>query len=234
MSHDCAACYILSSSFTANFSGARNPLMRHAFILIAAYLLGSIPFGFLIVRLTQAADVRETGSGGTGATNVTRRAGKLAGILTLALDAAKGAAAILLARWLLTASVVDFNSAWWIAAAAVAAIIGHVFPVWLGFHGGKGVATGLGVFLCLAPLAVVLAALVFIGVVWATRYVSLGSVCAVAALPIFIAIIAGARLPLLMEFAPLMTAAIACGALIVFMHRENIRRLRSGTENKFR
>ncbi|MGI8655274.1 MAG: glycerol-3-phosphate 1-O-acyltransferase PlsY [Pyrinomonadaceae bacterium] len=208
--------------------------MRHAFILIAAYLLGSIPSGFLIVRLTRRADVRETGSGGTGATNVTRRAGKLAGILTLALDAAKGAAAILLARWLLAASVVDFNGAWWIAAAAVAAIIGHVFPMWLGFRGGKGVATGLGVFLCLAPLAVVLAALVFICVVWTTRYVSLGSICAVAALPVCIAIIAGARLPLSMEFAPLMMAAIACGALIVFMHRENIRRLRSGTENKFR
>lgn len=178
--------------------------------------------------------MRETGSGGTGATNVTRRAGKLAGILTLLLDATKGAAAILLARWLLAASVVDFNGAWWIAAAAVAAVIGHVFPVWLGFRGGKGVATGLGVFLCLAPLAVILAALIFICVAWMTRYVSLGSICAVAALPISIAIIAGARLPLSMEFAPLMVAAIACGTLIVFMHRENIRRLRSGTENKFR
>lgn len=234
LSHCYTACCILPSPFTANFPAREILLMRHAFILIAAYLLGSIPFGFLIVRLTQAADVRETGSGGTGATNVTRRAGKLAGILTLALDAAKGAAAILLARWLLAASVVDFNSTWWIAAAAVAAIIGHVFPVWLGFRGGKGVATGLGVFLCLAPLAVVLAALVFIGVVWTTRLVSLGSVCAVASLPISIAIIAGARLPLSMKFAPLMMAAIACGALIVFMHRENIRRLRSGTENKFR
>ncbi len=208
--------------------------MRHAFILIAAYLLGSIPFGFLIVRLTQEADVRETGSGGTGATNVTRRAGKLAGILTLALDAAKGAAAILLARWLLVASAIDFNDSWWIAAAAVAAIIGHVFPVWLGFRGGKGVATGLGVFLCLAPLAVTIAALVFICVVWTTRLVSLGSICAVAALPISIAIIACARAHLSMEFAPLMIAATACGALIVFMHRENIQRLRSGTENKLR
>lgn len=209
-------------------------LMRHGFILIAAYLFGSIPFGFLIVRLIRRADVRETGSGGTGATNVTRRAGKLAGVLTLALDAAKGAAAILLARLILAAYVVDFNGGWWIAAAAVAAIIGHVFPLWLGFRGGKGVATGLGVFLCLAPLAVVLAAIIFICVVWMTRYVSLGSVCAVAALPLCIAIIAGARLPLSREFAPLMAAAIACGTLIVFMHRENIRRLRSGTENKFR
>ncbi len=208
--------------------------MRHLFILIAAYLLGSIPFGFLIVRLTQREDVREMGSGGTGATNVTRRAGKLAGIMTLALDAAKGATAIVLARWLLVASDVDFNSAWWIAATAMAAIIGHIFPVWLGFRGGKGVATGLGVFLCLAPLAVVLAALIFIYVVWTTRYVSLGSICAVAALPICIALIAGTRAQRSIDFAPLVIAATACGALIIFMHRENIQRLLSGTENKFR
>jgi len=218
---------------TENFRCAWNPSMSHAFILIAAYLLGSIPFGFLIVRLTKSEDVREAGSGGTGATNVTRRAGKLAGIVTLALDALKGAAAIALARWLLVAPDVDLNDSWWIAAAALATIIGHVFPVWLGFHGGKGVATGLGVFLCLAPLAVVIVILIFIYVVWLTRYVSLGSICAVAALPVCIAIIACVRAQSSTEFPSLM-AAIACGALIVFMHRENIRRLRSGTENKFR
>jgi glycerol-3-phosphate acyltransferase PlsY len=204
--------------------------MEHAYILIAAYLLGSIPFGFLIVRLTQKADVRETGSGGTGATNVTRRAGKLAGILTLLLDAAKGAAAIGFARWLVSS---DFNSDWWLALAALAAITGHVFPVWLGFRGGKGVAIGLGVFLWLAPYAVIIAALVFVCVVWATRYVSLGSICAVVALP-FCIWFANAFSPSSIAFAPLMWAATACGALIVFMHRENITRLWHGTENKLR
>ncbi len=204
--------------------------MKHAYILIAAYLLGSIPFGFLIVWLTQKADVRETGSGGTGATNVIRRAGKPAGILTLLLDALKGAAAIGFARWFVSS---DFNSDWWIAAAALAAIIGHVFPVWLGFRGGKGVATGLGVFLLLAPYAVIIAALVFVCVVWATSYVSLGSICAVVALP-FCIWFTDAFSPSLIAFAPLTLAATACGALIVFMHRENIKRLWHGTENKFR
>ena len=115
--------------------------MRPVLILIAAYLLGSIPFGYLIVRAKEGSDVRETGSGGTGATNVTRRAGKKAGIITLLLDAAKGVAAVLMARWLGTAA---FEVNWLVAAAAVLAVIGHCFPVWLGFRGGKGVATGVG------------------------------------------------------------------------------------------
>ncbi len=204
--------------------------MKHTYILIAAYLLGSIPFGYLIVRLTKKADVRETGSGGTGATNVSRRAGKLAGVLTLALDATKGSAAIALARWL---TMQDANADWWIAAAAIAAIIGHIFPVWLRFRGGKGVATGLGIFVWLSPLAVVLAAIVFIGLVWATRYISLGSISAVVALPLCVWLL-GVYGRQVVNFAPLMAATIICGALIVSMHRENIRRLRRGTENKFR
>src|SRR5947209_12776300 len=121
--------------------------MLPAFVVVLAYLLGSIPFGYLIVRLSGGGDVRETGSGGTGATNVTRRAGKWAGVLTLALDALKGAAAVLVARWVL-ADGAGVN--WWIAASALAAVAGHVFPLWLGFRGGKGVATGLGVFAILA------------------------------------------------------------------------------------
>nr|MBA3767295.1 glycerol-3-phosphate 1-O-acyltransferase PlsY [Acidobacteriota bacterium] len=144
--------------------------MRPVLILVAAYLLGSIPFGYLIVRAKEGGDVRETGSGGTGATNVTRRAGKKAGIITLMLDAAKGAAAVLLARWLGTAG---FEINWLVAGSAVLAVIGHCFPVWLGFRGGKGVATGVGVFLALSPLAVAGALVVFIFVVLMTRYVSL-------------------------------------------------------------
>src|SRR5262245_6212427 len=121
--------------------------------LITAYLLGSIPFGFLIVRLRSGADIRETGSGGTGATNVSRKAGRLAGVITLLLDALKGYAAVLVARRITG----DDGTSWVIAAAAVLAVVGHCFPVWLGFRGGKGVATGLGVFLAIVPWAVLAA-----------------------------------------------------------------------------
>src|ERR671916_683745 len=134
--------------------------MTPALVVILSYLIGSIPFGYLIVRARDGGDVRETGSGGTGATNVTRRAGRGAGILT-------GALVALVARWLLAP---DFGVNWLVAAASVAVVVGHIFPVWLKFRGGKGVATGLGVFLSLTPAAVALALPVFVLVVWATRY----------------------------------------------------------------
>jgi acyl phosphate:glycerol-3-phosphate acyltransferase len=204
--------------------------MRPVLILIAAYLLGSIPFGYLIVRATEGADVRESGSGGTGATNVSRRAGKRAGIVTLLLDAMKGAFAVLLARALATP---DFSINWWVAAAAIVAVFGHCFPVWLGFRGGKGVATGVGVFLSLSPLAVVGAALVFLLVVGATRYVSLASMTAAAAFPLCVLLLSVFK-PRAMSFVPVLTAALASGTLIIFMHRANIGRLLSGTESKFK
>ena len=204
--------------------------MRPVLILIIAYLLGSIPFGYLIVRAQTGADVRESGSGGTGATNVSRRAGKIAGVVTLLLDAAKGALAVVVARWLLTT---DFGVNWMVAAAAILAVVGHCFPVWLGFRGGKGVATGGGVFLSLYPLAVACAALVFILVVALTRYVSLGSILATAAFPLFVWLL-GFYFKPGADFAPVMTAAISCGALIILMHRANIVRLLQGTESKFK
>jgi glycerol-3-phosphate acyltransferase PlsY len=204
--------------------------MLSVLVLVAAYLLGSIPFGYMIVRAKEGADVRETGSGGTGATNVSRRAGKLVGVVTLLLDAAKGALAVALARWL---AAPDFDVNWWVAAAAILAVVGHIFPVWLRFHGGKGVATGVGVFVAIAPLAVACAAVVFYFVVWATRYVSLGSICATAAFPLCVWLISRYEKPS-MSFAPVMTVAIIGGALIIFMHRANIGRLMSGTENKFK
>ena len=204
--------------------------MFRAFVILLAYLLGSIPFGYLIVRLTSGGDVRETGSGGTGATNVTRRAGKWAGLVTLLLDALKGAAAALLAR-LVLGDGSDAN--WWVAAAAVAVVAGHVFPVWLKFRGGKGVATGLGVFLVLAPLAVLCALLVFVVIVWATRYVSLGSMAAAAMLPLAVWLL-GSRIGPDEFIVPLLTAASVGGALIIFMHRANIGRLIGGTENKLK
>src|ERR1043166_5455173 len=132
-------------------------------VVVLAYLIGSIPFGYLIVRGKIGADIRQTGSGGTGATNVSRRAGKAAGVVTLVLDTLKGGTAVLIAEMLT-------RSDWMVAAAAVAVIVGHIFPVWLGFRGGKGVATGAGVFLVLAPIAVLCAGVVFVVVAAITRY----------------------------------------------------------------
>ncbi len=124
--------------------------LRLLLVVIIAYLIGSIPFGYLIVRAKGGGDVRDTGSGGTGATNVSRRAGKALGVVTLILDALKGAIAVIIAQLMLKGD----DPTWLPAAAAIAVIVGHVFPVWLRFRGGKGVATGVGVFLMLAPLAV--------------------------------------------------------------------------------
>lgn len=208
--------------------------MKPVLVMIVAYLLGSLPFGYLIVRARLGADIRETGSGGTGATNVSRRAGKLAGVLTLVLDALKGGAAVLVARWILVgdSGQLPANVDWWIALAAILVIVGHMFPVWLGFRGGKGVATGVGVFLMLAPMAVAFAAAAFLVIVWVTRYVSLGSIVAAAAIPLFllseILLISSAT-----NRAPFLTASIVAAALIIFAHRANIGRLRQGTESKF-
>jgi glycerol-3-phosphate acyltransferase PlsY len=192
--------------------------LRPLLVVIIAYLSGSIPFGYLIVRKKLGADIRESGSGGTGATNVSRRAGKSAGIVTLVLDALKGSVAVLLAKTF--APDVD----WLIAAAAIAAIVGHMFPVWLGFRGGKGVATGVGIFLILAPVAVLCAGIIFVIIVALTRYVSLGSIVAAATIPLFVWLQADSR--------PLLTAALVGALLIVFAHRGNIARLARGTESK--
>jgi acyl phosphate:glycerol-3-phosphate acyltransferase len=201
--------------------------MLHVAVVALAYLLGSIPFGYLLVRLSGGGDVRETGSGGTGATNVTRRAGKGVGVLTLLLDALKGVAAVLIARPALGA-----GSEWWVCASAVAAVLGHVFPVWLRFRGGKGVATGLGVFLVLAPLATACALAVFVAVVRLWRFVSLGSITAAAVLPLAVWALSAAGLS--DRAAPPVLAVAAVGAaLIIFMHRANIGRLFRGEESKF-
>jgi glycerol-3-phosphate acyltransferase PlsY len=191
--------------------------MTRIIVVVVAYLLGSIPFGYLIVRRKMGADIRQTGSGGTGATNVTRRAGKAAGVLTLLLDAAKGSAAVLIARAVA-------GDDWLIAAAAIAALVGHMFPVWLSFRGGKGVATGVGIFLVLAPIALLGAGVIFIAIVALTRYVSLGSIIAAILIPVFVWLLSDLR--------PLLVAAIVGAALIIFAHRGNIQRLVSGTESR--
>jgi glycerol-3-phosphate acyltransferase PlsY len=195
-------------------------------VVIVSYLLGSIPFGYLIVRKKVDADIRETGSGGTGATNVSRRAGKAAGIYTLVLDALKGAVAVVWAVVLVGSSS---RAAWIVTAAAIAVIVGHIFPVWLKFRGGKGVATGVGVFLMLAPIALVCAGILFLAIVLFTRYVSLGSVVAAATIPLFVWLQSVFVTPVA-DLRPLLTAAVVGAALIVFAHRGNIGRLAHGTE----
>ncbi|HEX9003319.1 MAG TPA: glycerol-3-phosphate 1-O-acyltransferase PlsY [Blastocatellia bacterium] len=196
--------------------------------LLLAYLLGSVPFGFLIVKLKSGADVRHTGSGGTGATNVTRKAGKSAGIITLVLDALKGTAAVLVARWLTG----EQGTSWVVAGAAVLAVVGHCFPVWLKFKAGKGVATGLGVFLAIVPWSVLAAAVVFLLIVWRTRFVSLGSVTAAAVVPLW-TLIQHLLISPVADFAPILAALGAASAVIVAKHHENIQRLLAGTESKF-
>jgi len=195
--------------------------------VVIAYLLGSIPFGYLLVKyvFTSGEDVRDIGSGGTGATNVARRTGAKGGLLTYVLDVAKGFAAVLLMR-----TVAD-DDYLWIGAAAVLAIIGHIFPIFLGFRGGKGVATGVGVFLALAPYAVLTTLVLWAIIVYFSRYVSLGSIIATAAVPLWTYLYYGLLQPH-PHLTGLLIVAITGCALIVATHRENISRLLKGTENK--
>jgi acyl phosphate:glycerol-3-phosphate acyltransferase len=193
-------------------------------IPFAAYLLGSIPFGLLLAKVFGGGDVRKAGSGNIGATNVTRVAGPLAGILTLIFDTAKGAAAV----WLAARATND--SATWMTISAFSVLLGHCYPVWLKFKGGKGVATALGVFLALSPLAAVSALLLFILCVVYWRFVSLGSVAAAAAMPLLIYFLwaPGHEPPIVIDL-----GTLAIAGLVIFKHRGNLRRLADGTEPRF-
>lgn len=193
-----------------------------------AYLLGSIPFGYLLVRVFRQQDIRASGSGNIGATNVLRSGAKGLGIATLLLDSLKGVAAVLLAFY----AGHHFGLVRWQAfhlacAAAIAAVLGHVFPVWLGFRGGKGVATALGVFLVLSPASTLCALLLFLAVFAASRYVSLASIVAAASLPVFALYFVGSRSPWFFA------AFILIPVLVIAKHHANIGRLRSGTEPRF-
>jgi glycerol-3-phosphate acyltransferase PlsY len=199
-----------------------------AVVIIVSYLLGSIPFGYLIVSAKTGSDVRQTGSGGTGATNVSRRAGKAAGVATLLLDAIKGAGAVCFAKFM--TGGMD-HAAWYVGIAGLTAILGHIFPVWLKFRGGKGVATGVGVFSVLAPFAVLAAAVIFVVIVLVTRYVSLGSMIAAIFIPLFLWLETLIR-PL-RDATALIATSLLGAALIVYAHRANIGRLMNRTENRF-
>ena len=186
-----------------------------------AYLLGSIPFGYLLVRLFRREDIREQGSGNIGATNVARSGGTKLGVVTLLLDIGKAYAAVVIARHLVP-GVYDVQ-----VAAAIAAVVGHVFPVWLGFRGGKGVASALGVFLALTWPSAVGILLVFAVVFALTRYVSLASIVGSATFPLFGFYFVAQHTPMVIFgffFIPL---------LIIVKHHGNIRRLLSGTESRF-
>ena len=191
---------------------------------LAAYLLGSIPFGLLLAKLFGGGDVRKAGSGNIGATNVARVVGPLAGILTLAFDTAKGAAAV----WL--AGRFTNESATWMMIAGFVVLLGHCFPVWLKFKGGKGVATALGVFLALCPLAAVSALLLFVICVAYWRYVSLGSVAAAAAMPLLIYFLWAPHHapPIIID-----VGTLAIALLVIYKHDGNLQRLVEGTEPRF-
>lgn len=185
-------------------------------VLAVAYLIGSIPFALILTRY-RGADLRRVGSGNLGAANVMRASGLPAGLTVALLDMAKGAAGVIVAGWLAPTGQAP-------ALAGVAAVVGHVYPVWLGFRGGKGVATACGAFSVLTPAAVPIAIAVFTATVWFTRYVSAGSVLATMVLPP-VALATGSSTPVVL-------AAFAVAALIVFRHRSNIARLRTGTERR--
>ena len=187
-------------------------------VLAIAYLIGSLPFSFLVARAFGVRDVRRVGSGNVGATNVLRSAGKAAGLLALLLDAGKGAAASLAAARLAPAD------ATLPALAALVAVVGHMYPVWLRFEGGKGVATGLGAFAPLAPWAALGAVAVFAATAAATRYVSLGSVAGALTLAVLAPVLGG-------RGAVAAAAALTAG-LVVFRHRSNLRRILGGTERR--
>ena len=197
-------------------------------LLIAAtsYLMGSIPFGYLLVRIFRGEDVRRSGSGNIGATNVSRKSPALGG-LTLLLDAAKGFFAVELAGSFSSFPAGDPRIQRVMAASALLAIMGHMFPLWLEFRGGKGVATALGAFLRFSPMAVVIAIIIFIMVVLISRRISLGSIVTAALFPVSVWILHRSR------DAWVIALIAASALLIIARHHQNIRRLLSGTEPTF-
>ena len=189
-------------------------------VLPTAYLLGSIPFGYLLVKWKTGSDIRGAGSGNIGATNVLRTSGAAAGIVTLLLDIAKGYLAVWLgARW-------TGGDVLWMSIAALAVMAGHAYPIFLKFKGGKAVASFVGAFLCLTPMALATEAVVFVATVAWTRHISMGSIVGAATFPLAVWLILKASWPV-------MAAAIIAGAFIIYKHSSNIARLRAGTENVF-
>ena len=206
-------------------------VLLYLIVVTISYLLGSIPFGYLLVRVFRGEDIRQTGSGNIGATNVARSGAKGLGIATLALDALKGALAVGIASYIAHYEVRSGTYPTLVpnqlmATAALAAVLGHVFPVWLKFKGGKGVATALGVFCVLFPKAILVALAVFILIVLVTRYVSLGSILGAIAFPVAAYFLQDS------DWLSLLLAS-AISLIIILKHHQNIQRLLAGTESRF-
>lgn len=209
-------------------------MMLPVAIVAAAYVVGSIPFSFLIVKLVSGKDVREHGSQNVGATNVARTAGKMPGILALLLDIAKGYAAVAIARWIVAmpgwpfdAGVMPWQSReMWITLAGLIAVLAHMFPVWLRFHGGKGVATAAGVFFALDPIVIAGAIIVFVIVLLVFRFVSLASIVTAASIPLLFRF--------LVDDTPFwrIVLSIAIALAVITKHHSNIARLVQGTERR--
>ena len=193
-------------------------MLSDLLLVLLAYLLGSVSFGLILARLRGGVDLRGQGSGSTGATNVARTMGKGVGVIALAGDCAKGLVAVLLAQaW--------GSSVWTVAIVALAAVVGHIFPWYANFRGGKGVATGLGVFIPTLPLPLLAALAAFIAVVLVWRYVSAGSIAAAILMPVLATAFASPP--------PLILAALLIAALVVVKHQSNLQRLFRGQEAKF-
>jgi glycerol-3-phosphate acyltransferase PlsY len=190
-------------------------------VLLIAYLLGAIPFGYLLVKWKTGADVRTAGSGNIGATNVMRTTGRAAGIVTLLLDIAKGYAAVWIAGRLTGQDV------FWMSLAALAVMAGHAYPVFLGFKGGKAVASFVGAFLCLTPWALAVETIIFVVIVIQTRHISMGSIVGAATLPLAVWLVMKAPWPAV-------AASAMAGAFVIYRPSSNIQRLRLGTENVFK
>jgi len=190
------------------------------FVALFGYLLGSIPFGLVFTKLFSKVDPRKMGSQNIGATNIFRTAGKTLGILTLIADVLKGVAPIWMAnQW----NLPDH----WIAIAGLSPFLGHIFPIFLGFKGGKGVATAVGVYVVISPLAVLIEFLLFSVLVWKWRFISLGSICTATTMPILIAFFRS-------DSRAYFILSVFIAALILYRHQSNISRLLQGTENKWR
>ncbi len=194
-------------------------MLKEIILTLGAYLVGSVPTGLLLARAIGGVDIRTAGSGNIGATNVYRTLGRTVGVLTLVGDCLKGLLPVVFAQKM--GLPVE-----WVAVIGAAAFLGHVYTIFLGFKGGKGVATALGVFLAIAPLAVLCALAVFIIVILKWRYVSLASISAAAAMPVFII--------LLGKHPSVIAMTLMIAALVIYKHRDNIDRLRNGTESKFK
>jgi glycerol-3-phosphate acyltransferase PlsY len=209
-------------------------MLMPAALVLLAYAIGSIPFSFLVVKLVAGTDIREHGSRNVGATNVARTAGKFPGIMALLLDIAKGYGAVALARWMVMQPGWPFiagptpwqSKEMWIALAGLIAVLAHMFPVWLRFHGGKGVATAAGVFLALDPIVIAAGLIVFAIVLLVFRYVSLASIVTAASIPVLFRF--------LVQDAPFWRIIISIGiaVAVILKHHSNIARLAGGSERK--